>query len=572
MKCKPNQLLVLVIAVMSLMACGKKKEGIETMIPKEAAVVVAVNTQQLMDKLAQGGISVEGMGSLMAILQDSVIKPVSTFWGEAAATGIDFKQPAYFSMTPPKDITDKRSVLRFILAMADADKFTAYVKKKGLKVDETSSIKFVTNPGDDMIIGFNKNYIVAVKDVAGAEFLGMGGSIADNNDFKEWNETELKEAITATFKVSASKSILENKDYAKQPIANNDIRFWANQGFLAKNNSTNSRANQMADLMEPFLKDLTTSTLLNFENGKVVAKSESYFNKEVAEMLKKTASKNIDFSLLSTFPGKTLNGVAGFSMDPTTIENIAKLTKGGEGFLNLAEVGLQFKREDLFNAITGDVILAVSDLMPENLKEKGAQNSNVGIIIKIKNKANVDKLLALPKVAAMIRKEGDLFIIGDADDDEPSYMAMNDKTIIISPNKAFATAYITNITPSGLDKVAMEKLKSNPGGYYFSAESIAPLVSTTNDNNGIGSIARNVLSMFKETYCIINPMEGTTLKATAELVLTDAKINSLATMIRKGFQLYLTATQSKSTMSKDAVMMPDPSNTDTDRIEPMKVN
>jgi Domain of unknown function (DUF4836) len=573
MKCKPNQLLVLVIAVISLAACGKKKEGIETMIPKDAAVVVAVNTQQLMDKLAQGGLSVDGMESLMSTLQDSVIKPASSFWADAATTGIDFKQPAYFSMTPSNDITDNRSVIRVIVALADADKFTAFVKKQGLKVDETGSIKFITGPNDDMIIGFNKNYIVTVKDIAGDQFMRVKNSSAtptgNITEFKEWNEAQVKEAITATFKMSASKSILENANYAKQPIANNDIRFWANQDFLAKSQSNDSKTNQMMEIVAPLLKDLTSSTVLNFDNGKVVAKSESYFNKEVAEMLKKTASKNIDFSLLSNFPGKTLNGVAGFSIDPTTIENIAKFTKGGDGFLSLAEVGLGFKRDELFSAINGDVIVAISDLGPENLKDKGAQNSNLGIIIKIKNKANVDKLLALPKVAPMLKKEGELFIFGGGDGKEPAYMAMNDKTIIISPNKAFALAYITSTTPSGLDKVAMEKLKSNPGGYYFSVESIANLVTTAGTTNveGIGSIARNALGLFKETYCIINPLDGNTLKATAELVLTDAKINSLATMIRKGFGVYMSSLAFKGSINEEDTPSATPID---DRIKPME--
>ncbi len=576
MKFKPNQLIVLVIAMISFIACGKKKEGIETMIPKDAAAVVAINTQQLMDKLAQGGISVEGMDNLMSTLQDSVIKPASAFWRDAATTGIDFKQPAYFSFTAPTDITDNRSVVRFSLALADADKFSAFIKKQGFKVDETGTIKFVTFGSDDMMFGFDKKYLVAVKDMPGDQFMKVGGSRINtggsNSEFKEWNETQVKEAITATFNMSASKSILDNKDYTKLPLGNNDIRFWVNQEFFAKGNAAgSSQAAQFMEVMAPLLKDMTSSTVLNFDNGKVVAKNETYFNKEVAEMLKKTASKNIDFSLLSNFPGKTLNGVAGFSLDPATIENIAKFTKGGEGFLNLAEVGLGFKREELFGAINGDVIFVVSDLTSENLKPNGAQNSNVAFIIKVKNKANIDKLLATPKVAAMLRKEGDLIIIGSPEDDQPTYMAMNDKAIIISPNKALALAYITNTTPSGLDKIAMEKLKSNPGGYYFSMASIANLVSIkgSNPGDGIGSIASEALGMFKETYCNISPLDGNTLKSTAELVLTDAKINSLATMIRKGFLVYTKSLTFRGGINEEDA--PTASAPD-DRVMPMKVN
>jgi hypothetical protein len=143
--------LQVIMLIVVLSACSKKKEGIETLIPNDATVVVAINGQQLMNKMATNGISVDNLEDLLDLDSASAaLKPAKSFWSMADSSGLDLNQPLYIVISQPTDITQKYGMLRVVAAIADQKKVIKFLKEGDATIEEKGGIQYA-NMDDEKI-------------------------------------------------------------------------------------------------------------------------------------------------------------------------------------------------------------------------------------------------------------------------------------------------------------------------------------------------------------------------------------------------------------------------------------
>lgn len=538
MKMKWNLLLVLV-SILTVTACSKKKSGLENMIPADAKIVVAINAQQLMNKMATSGLSTDSFPkAFLKAAMDSTILPAKTFSKEAEETGIDFAQPIYMAASFPQKINEKNGVIRVLAAIKDKDKLTAFFKKVKATVTESNGLSFAAM--DDFIVGFDKNYLVFAKDVPSNMLNNKYNYNTTEADattaVKPLTEDQIKAEIKATFS-SNTKSITTNKNYNRLPMASNDVKVWMDMEFYYANMP---QQNESLQMVTTYLKDLyaggSTTSLLNFENGKISAKSQVYLNDEVSALIAKTPSKKLDFSLINNFGAKKVDVLVGMAIDPNMILDFVKYLKQ-DGILNIALGKMQLTNEDVFGAISGDAMLVAADLNDTDLTTETAKDANLGIIIKLKDKAKFEKLLAQPMVAANLVLENGLYTMKKGTENIV-YMAITNDVAIISPNKVVVTNYTAGTNKLTLDASISAALTGKTGGYYADIASMVKAFSKQKgEGNQMGTIANNVASMFTNTYLTGEPFKDNCFESNGYLNLNNNSQNSLGYMVKEGTKI-----------------------------------
>jgi hypothetical protein len=344
---------------------------------------------------------------------------------------------------------------------------------------------------------------------------------------------------------------LNNKDYNKISIANNDIKIWYNQELLANNNQDieDPKAQMITRVAKDLYKGSSGTIVLNFENGKVTTTNQMYFNKDVAKIITKTPPQSIDFSLLQNYPGKTLNGVMGMSINPNMLMDMAKfLNKDGEGMMAGALQLMGLTTNDVMEALTGDVLMVLSDLeeTTSNLaisrdRTKINENLNFGFIAKVKDKAKLEKILAIPNIASNFKKEGNIYV-DITNEESPMYLYVGEKTVFGSPNKKLVETYSTGTATNTFNMAQLDVLKGKSIGYYFDISS-ANLIMDKLANSGLPipnmGLAKNVISMFTNTYMASGNFKDNYIETNGSLNLTRTNVNSLVNMIKSGVQTYI---------------------------------
>jgi hypothetical protein len=522
--------------------CSKKKTGAETMIPGDATMVVSVNLQQLMDKLAKNGIAADQMENyLEAGFADSAFKPVKSFLKLTDSLGLDLKQPLYIALSLPKEITASRGIMRVIGSISDAAQFKKFLAKADAEFSSDRGIDFAAV--DDMILGFNKNYMVIVKDIpADAMERGkqMGSSMPVKNE-EDLSENQIKDLIRKTFANKASASIAANNDYAKLPIGNKDLKIWVDLEYAVNNNTGTG---QVTQLVTRFGKEMFTNcsatSLLEFENGRVSATNQMYFNKEAAKIIRNTASQHIDFSMLQHFNGQEINAIMAVSVNPNLILDIIKFIKA-DGIMNIALAQKNLKPEELFNALSGDAIFIISDLNRDSAKLKSATDANMAVLVKLKNKGTFEKLLSMPEVTKTFKKEGPLFIFQkDSGRGEATFMGQANDIMIISPSRTVVEDYVSGTKNSAFDPAVLQHFKDKSAGYYLNFNSIEKLIpAMAKDKNTAESmnqmtIVKSILGLFKETVMTSTSFNGNYIQSEGYLLLNKTDENFLSVLFKNG--------------------------------------
>ncbi len=545
-KMKYLKVIMLLTIVATIISCSSKKKGLESMIPEDAKIVVGINAGKLMEKLAANGISGDSipLGLMSLTADDAANKPVAKFLNGLDTIGIDFAQPIYMAISASKDVTVPYATLRVIAKVTDKAKVTKMLKNNKMDVQERNGLTFVTtltDERDNAAIGYDGTYIVLAKDMPLNELMNSGtrglikGNGAQLKDYTPLNAKQLEDIVVATFS-KKTKSITDNKDFNKMPVGTNDIKIWYDMGYFIQKAQSE---NQFAQIGTRIFKDLfdgcSTTTTINFENGKVAAYNELYYNDSVSAIINRAASKTIDLNLLSSFPGTQLNGVYAMSADPSMLLNFAKFVKG-DGIMNIALEQLQLTTEDVFKTFSGDVLIAVADLNAQSYTTSKAENLNIGLIAKVANKDVLAKIMAIPDIAKSIKLANNIYTM-QSTNNEPTYITIVNDVLLLTPNKKMADDFNAGKKMT-ISPTIIENLTGKSAGYYIDAASIVKSLSEAYKPMLAGYISTTKLSsissIIKETYMSSGKFTGNSVATQGYLILDNTTQNSLAYMIKQG--------------------------------------
>lgn len=552
-------------------SCSNKKNNAEDLIPSDAKAVFAINAGQLMGKLAKAGLSADSFDTILTDTTTKDNKPVTNFSTTATQMGINLMKPIFVAYSKSNNALNSNALLRIIATLGDENKFSNFLNNQKVKTTKSGGLTFAEV--NDMVIGYDSKFVVAVQQAPSTLLKNNtdNSAITPADTINNITTEQLQLAVINTFKAK-TESITTNKNYTNLAVANNDVKIWINQEYLIDNVNSD---NQFTQIGTRIFKDLfagsSTTCLINFDNGKINAKSQTYFNPEVSSLIKNVESKQIDFELIKNYPGSKLNAIVGFAVTPKLLYEFAKYIKQ-DGILNVVLAELKMSTTDVFNALSGDAVAILADVNNANAFTQQNQPAlNAAIILKVNNSTVIQKILQMPDIAKNLKRNGDLYIIQPKANVAPWYISISTNNIIISTNQKIITSYINKISTNTFATTGLSKLQGKSAGYYIDVNSLSSIIAgsqfTSLLNTKSTTDYKNIANIFTQTYATTGAFTNNYIEATATLELNNSEINSLAHIIKNVFKLI------KSVRGNTAnTLLPSDDEKIGDIIKPMKVD
>jgi hypothetical protein len=336
------------LAIITTGCGGGKKASIP--VPKDAAVVMRINSASLGSKLSWNEIKSSEWFKLMTADAEEEMTPVQkSILENPENAGIDLNSDMYFFY----EIKGKHGYVVAQGQLSDPKKFETTLSSLGERM------KFKKD-GDINSIGEDEACLTWDK----SKFMFVGATPAPTADFgRRYDEDE--EELSIDSLVKYAKGIYNLKQNASM---SSDARFTSllkepgDMHILYNSSAFTKGAMGMLKMLKAgsLLEGNATGMALNFENGKISINSKSWYGKELGALMKKYQPSHFDAGMLKRIPSDNLAGFMAMNYPPEALKEFLKLL-GVDGLVNgfTSQVGVSI--DDFIKANKGDVLLAVSD-------------------------------------------------------------------------------------------------------------------------------------------------------------------------------------------------------------------
>ncbi|HEV8081149.1 MAG TPA: DUF4836 family protein [Chitinophagaceae bacterium] len=385
--------LISLIGLFSILifSCGKKN-NLGRMIPKEASIVIELNTKSILSKLSWDEIKKSYWYN--KLMTDSSIPATSkAFIDDPAKTGIDVKSNMIFFILKPENngqaifegsLKDSKAFAEFIKVMQP----NAVLSKDGeLNIYKT----------DSSIIGWNNEKFAILSNADSRKFMdssALNDSTKRTMPFAPLSSDSLEITCKNIFKLTDDNSLYKNEKFAKLLDEDGDIHFWVNTNELSKGSMPGMPGMAGMVKLNKFLEDNVSTATINFEDGKITGHHKQYFGKELFDILKK-GDGNINTDMIKKLPANNLAGLFSLHFTPGSLLEIIKLT-GLDGFINLFLSAQGLSLDDIIKATKGDILFAVTDIsMIKDTAKKIKELTIQDTLINYYNKTDATYLFAV---------------------------------------------------------------------------------------------------------------------------------------------------------------------------------
>jgi hypothetical protein len=263
---------------------------------------------------------------------------------------------------------------------------------------------------------------------------------------------------------------------------------------------------------------------------------ESYYNKDLVNLIKKNPSPGLNSGIIENYPGN-VNGFAAISFNPKLISEIIRFI-GMDGTINQFLQGQQFNlnMDDIAAAFKGDIAVILSNLRQEEVNsefnpghtyKKTAVDYLVNIPIGDKKK--YDKLMSELVAKGLLEQKDGQYIPKGAGADTSVAFSTDDKGIIVASSKSLIQQY-----KSGNSKVNLPtEVKRNIDGKVFSLyadlQSILLQVPSTGIDSFYSAKARQT---FKDFSGFNDKLKDDFIYSNFRLRTMNDQENSLVTLLK----------------------------------------
>ena len=514
-----KSITLIALTAILITSCGKKS-NLGKLIPKEAAVVVDLNTKSLFSKLPWDEIKKTNWYS-EAMSDTSISATSKAFLTDPAKTGIDMNADILFFALHPTD--SGQIVVEGNLK--DSKLFADFLKSMhpDATTNKDGELTFFT--GHESVIGWNNDRFVVVTNADHHRFQesNMSTDSAKNTiPLVPASSQNLVTVCKNIFSLSNDNSLYENEKFAKLAEEEGDVHFWMNVNELAKGSMKGMPGMMGMVKLDKFLEDNISTTTVNFRDGKITADHKQYFGKELSDILK-SGDGNLNADMVKRLP-QNLAAVFSMHFTPASMLEIIKLT-GLDGFINLFMAQQGVTLEDVAKATKGDIVMSAGDISFGNdtLDVKGLHdsannsyhkpNATFLFAVAINNKDAFNKLLGM---GDKLSKEESLKNI---------YKKSDDKYFVISNSQEAVNKYFSG-TPSTPD--FLSKINDHPMGGYVDFQMILKALQPefAKDSTDQFYYNRN-LSMWNNLYFSGGEFKNGGIVTNVELNLVDKTTNSL---------------------------------------------
>ncbi|MBO9152803.1 DUF4836 family protein [Chitinophaga sp. GCM10012297] len=515
-------------AVLLLSACSKTPEQGKH-IPKNAAMVLGVNSEQIQEKLVKDGLTVDKLFD--AVQSQDTSSSLAKAMKDAENSGVDMKGDVFIAMVPGE--AGAKGYVAAYAKLKDAAKFEAFIKEKSKKeVKAGTDFKYVEDK--NAIVGFSNETIIGVFAFDPTDFERHNPYAMD--DFgdsaaaapapaKTANNTE---TLNKLFHLKKDESIATVESFKEVQKEKGDAFFWmSSEQVYAFNPGTPSG---MAALMTGNIKKLTegayTAAAIHFENGKIKVNSKSYAGKEMQDIMKKYPMEKVNMDMIENYPSGNVFGFAIMNFDLRMLGDILKLL-GMDGFANMGLAEAQLTLDDILKAFKGELAIVGSDFSATS----AAQKPDIKFVfnMKVGDKAAFEKVMSSKMVAPMFTKVGENYVpqqpLGEI------ALSINDKRILVASDEALLTTYDAGKSKAKLDDVAVNAAKGSVFSVYLDIEKIVNNMPEESLKELPDSISNDIKGLLKNLTVSTEPFSGNTQKSVLELNFKNESQNTLAQMV-----------------------------------------
>ena len=509
---------LIALAAIFITSCGKKN-NLGKMIPKEAVLVVDLNTKSLLSKLPWAEIKKSfWYNHLMA---DSSIPAASkSFMDDPAKTGVDINSDMIFFVLQP----DSKAQAIVEGSLKDSKVFSDFLKSMHPNAVINKDGELTIFTANEAVVGWNNEKFVIVANADHHKYFdkdSLNDPTKNTVPIAPSSSQNLVSVCKSIFLLSNDNSLAENEKFGNLVEEDGDVHFWMNINELSKGSMKGMPGMMSMVKLDKFLEDNITTTTINFQDGKITASHKQYFGKELSDIVKKNEG-NLNTDMVKRLPQ---NAAAVFSVHftPASMLEIIKLT-GLDGFINLFMAQQGISLDDIVKATKGDIVFAASDIsiINDTLGLKGSDsmsnyshkpNATLLFAVAINDKDAFNKLINVSKT------------MGKDMGPKNTFSKSDDKYFALSNSQDAVNKYFTG-TQSNPD--FLSKINDHPMGGFVDFQMILKALQQefTKDSTDQFYYNRNI-SMWNNLFFFGGEYKNGGIVTNVELNLIDKSTNSL---------------------------------------------
>ncbi len=520
-----SRLIVFCTVVAFLFSSCHKKNDEGKMVPKNAMIVIHLNTKSLMQKLPWDDIKKsywynEAMTEYEKNYHaDTSLKKILE---NPAKSGINLDGGLIFFITKNAGTEGEAIVEGQIKNEKDFEQFNKSMNENATTKTD-GGLNILTLKDDNVVAWNDKNFIYAFDaGHAKEKFNAMTDSTANQNNPAPLvdRSVTLSSVCKNLFSLKEDSSLAENEKFSNLIKENGDVHAWINSEEIV-NSSSGIGALGMLKL-DAFLKGNISTYTVNFENGKIDVSQKGYAGKEFSDLLKNYSGESINTDMIKNIPSQNMLGIFAMNFKPEGIKEFVKLT-GMDGFINMYAGQMGFSIDDFVKANKGDIMLALTDLNMKNISGNADDSSmkkpdmNFLFSVSIGDKASFQKLVDAGKKLSTQ--------MGTATDTSIAY-GQNDKIFAISNHQHFLNDYLAGNANNKYDFI--DKISGNPIGLYVDIHKILSAVNEERSRNANDQVLMDEsLKLWNNAYFTGGKFTDGGMTGNTQINFMDQNTNSL---------------------------------------------
>lgn len=534
-----HHLVLAVLFAGTLISCKNNAPEETRLIPSEALAVVTIDPNALSEKLQNGGISIDSVLGKIFEKDSADTKERKTVDAFRKNAGFDWTKPIHFFVVrkPAPDKTDI-SIMTVLANLSDTAKLATFIRSgehtNSSKILHEKTFNYIEQ-GPRNLIAWNDKHVVALfyqhqvkpyYDTAKMKFV-----IPERPDYS-------KEMLAEAVKMFSQK----DKESMRSVDGFGEMFKTKAEGYLfsTTDNLLGSFSGMPLQLpkLEELLKGNHTAATLAFEDGRIIARSTTYTNKALGNILKKYAGPTVNLSLIDHYPSQKINGVMLAAFNPEIFGGLLKQLEV-EGLVNEFMKKSAISSQELYGSLKGDIAVVVSDLGMANTEPQErddelflVKRKPVGKMIMnvpVGNKESFRKVMDKAAAMGTVQKIGNTYKGSDLIRTLGFYLQANDQQLIIASDSLTCQQYLQGTAKTTISKEVRDHLSGKSTAFYFDiANTINAFIKDSTSGYYRSMVtAKNTV---KDIRGSSDNFSNGKIKAVVELRMQNEKQNSLVTL------------------------------------------